>query len=61
MSETVLIDYDEIAHDTGDGGATLFHIENREVWVPNSVLVDVWENDNQFEVPEWFALQEELI
>jgi len=59
----VLVDYDCIIR--GDcceeGTATLFRIADREVWIPNSQIEDYWEEDRQVEVPEWFAVKEELI
>ena len=55
------MDYDEILQDTGDGGATLFEIDEKEVWVPNSLVEEIWESDNQVEVPLWFAEKEGLV
>lgn len=59
--KTVQIKYDEIRHNTGDGGATLFIIDEDEVWIPNSLIKEIWEQDNEVEVPRWFAEKEELI
>lgn len=59
MSRTVLIDYDEMGHDTGL--ATVFTIGDDEVWIPNSQIEEVWEHDHQVEITEWFAREKELI
>ena len=59
MDETTLIDFDEIKHDTGR--ATLFDIDGDDIWIPNSLIVDIWDHDHQVEIPVWFAEKEGLV
>ena len=59
FKETVLIDYDEIKHDSGR--ATLFDIDGDDVWIPNSQIEDIYESEHQAEVTRWFAEKENLI
>jgi len=61
--ETVLIDYDTVLVDTGAGGASLFKIDVREVWIPNSLVEEVYKSEAscQVEIPVWFAKKEGLI
>ena len=56
----VMIPYDDILQDTGDGGATLFVMGDDEVWIPNSISHrDIeW---GQVGIPEWFAIKEGLV
>lgn len=62
-TEMVLITYDEIIR--GDccteGTATLFKIDKDERWIPNSLIEDWWDHDNQIQVPLWFAKKEGLV
>lgn len=62
--ELVEIDFDHVEASTRD--AILFVIDDREVWVPRSLIVDgesIYddEEDGSFEVPEWWAEKEGLI
>jgi len=59
--ETVWINYDEILQDTGEGGATLFQMDDEEVWVPNSLITDFDEDVYSVEIPVWFAEKEGLV
>jgi len=57
--EFVIVEYDEKKYDTGK--ATLFIVEDDEVWIPNSLIDDIWEDDNQVLVARWFAEKECLV
>lgn len=57
--ETVTVVYDEKLADTGEGGAILFLMDDREIWIPNSLIMD--ECSNGIEIPLWFAEKEELV
>jgi hypothetical protein len=61
MTKIVLIDYDHIILDEGKWDAILFSIEGENQWIPRSIIDDIWEDDQQVGVPEWFAWQEGLI
>ncbi len=60
MTETVLIDYDHILVDQDKFGAILFEIDEREIWIPRSLVEDIWEEDRRMEIPLWFAVKKEL-
>lgn len=57
-TETVLIPFDTIFYETDL--ATRFDIDGRQIWIPKSVIEDVYD-DNTVEVARWFAEKEELI
>ena len=58
MSDEMLtIKYTEILKDTAS--ATLFKIGNKEVWLPSS-QIDVCTDFNEFEIPEWLAVEKEI-
>ena len=59
--EMVMVAYDSIIRNTGEGGATLFEIDGEEKWIPNSLIEEVWEKAQEVEIPRWFAEKEELI
>ena len=59
--ETVTIVYDEKLVNTGEGGATLFLMDGVEVWVPNSLISDLEQGNNEVEIPLWFAEKEGLV
>jgi hypothetical protein len=55
----ILLDYDEILHKTP--GATLFSMYELELWVPNSIIIELNEEEKEVTLPYWFAYKEELI
>ena len=55
--EDAIVYYDKIIRKTEQ--AVLYRIEDREVWIPNSVHDDF--GDGSLAVQEWFAIKEELI
>lgn len=61
-NDLVDIPYDEIRHTPSDL-ATLFIIDNKEVWIPKSLIEDISNEDGPGEVtiPEWFCISEGLI
>lgn len=59
--ETTLITYDKIVFEAEQNKAKLFKFDESEIWIPDSLIVDHWENDNQIEIPVWFAKKNELI
>ena len=59
--ETAIVYYDEVVLDESHYQAVLFKIDNREVWIPRSVIVNDDFENNVIEVKEWFAINEELI
>ena len=61
MSEKVVIDYDEIELDREDLNAILFEIEERSVWIPRSLILNHDEDERTITVPEWFAIDKELV
>ena len=61
IQEMVLIDYDYIVVDRPDLDAVLFNIMGSEVWIPRSLIEDIWEEDGQVEISLWFAEKEGLV
>lgn len=55
----VTVDFDEVITDYDHYNAILFRMDDREVWVPKSLINN--REDNSFDVPEWFAIKEELV
>ena len=61
-TEYATVDFDEIVTFTEQ--AILFRIDEREVWIPVSVMdpdLDPHAGPNEIEVAEWFAIKEVLI
>lgn len=58
-ADPVEVDYDNIVASTTL--AYLLEIDDRNVWVSKSLILDHDEQKQTIEVPEWFAYQEELI
>jgi len=61
MDNQVVICFDEIVVNRDDLGAVLFRMDNQEIWIPRSLIGWLDEEDNEVEVPEWFAIKEELV
>lgn len=61
MTDYVDIDFDRVITETDL--ATLFEIEEREVWIPNSCIDSDYSDyrAGMVGVAEWFALKEGLI
>ena len=66
MTDYVDIDFDRVITETAI--ATLFKIEEREVWIPNRVIDGIYDPEHHIQrdigmvsVAEWFALKEGLI
>ena len=57
--DLVEIFYDELIRETDK--ATLFRIDDEEVWVPKSIMPDIDKAEGVFRVYEWFAFEKELI
>ena len=57
--ETINVPFDSVLKDTGEGGATLFLIDGEQLWVPNSIIEDIY--IDSFDIPRWFAEKAELI
>lgn len=53
--------FDKVIVDRDDLGAILFQIDKEEIWIPRSLIDQLDEGSNEVEIPEWFALKEELI
>ena len=55
------VTYDRVIQPTDD--AICFEIDGREVWIPKSQLQDddPDEDGGTFEVPEWLAIDRELV
>ena len=49
----VNIDFDWIVGETEM--AILFLADDEELWIPRSVIKDVWEKDQVVEIETWFA------
>ena len=58
QQDIVLITYDEIVRKTHK--AILFKIADKEIWIPVSLIDDIWEDDNQVGLPVWFCIQHEI-
>lgn len=63
MREPVEIYFDEILRETEQGdeqdGAYLFAIDDQEVWLPKSQVELV--EPGIMEIPEWLAIEKELV
>ena len=56
---SVEVEYDELIHETDK--ARLVSVDNGEVWIPLSQVV-MWDEDEQvFEIPEWLAIEKNLV
>ena len=56
----VKIDYDEIIRDDDRYAAILFAIDGAEIWLPRS-QIDVDEDNQTVTLPEWLAIERELV
>ena len=54
------IDYDQIKIDDAKYGSILFVIDGKDVWLPRS-QVEVYPDDEIVVVPEWLAIEKELV
>ena len=57
MIKTVEIDHDGKEHETDK--AILFRIQSEDVWIAKSLIE--YEDDDIVEIPEWLAIEKELI
>jgi type II secretory pathway component GspD/PulD (secretin) len=53
--------FDKVIVDRDDLGAILFRIDKEEIWIPRSLIEQLDEGNNEVEIPEWFAIKEELV
>lgn len=61
MSNDVEIDYEFILHDEDTNRAVLFVVNKHEIWIPRSLLIEHDKDAHTFSIPEWFAIELELV
>lgn len=57
--EVVRIDFDKVAQETSD--AVLILIDPKLHWIPKSLIKDEDQQEGWVEIPEWFAIKENLV
>jgi hypothetical protein len=57
--EPVVIVYDRIEHETD--AAILIVLDTEKYWIPKSQVIDHDEAGNAIEIPEWLAIEKELV
>ena len=59
--EQVEITYDEESEESETEMARLFYIDGSKVWIPKSQIIEEDETESTIIVPEWLAIDKELI
>jgi hypothetical protein len=58
---TAVIVYNRIERDDEADAAILIVLDEEKYWIPRSQIIDHDEAGNAIEIPEWLAIEKELV
>jgi len=60
-TEPVEVTYDAEVEESETDRAKLFYIDGSKVWIPKSQIIDEDSDESTVTIPEWLAIEKELV